>query len=226
MTSRSWPGGFTEHSARTVDGVRVRLWQGSDVSDADVRVSPADAVRAMETFADWYGRYPYPEVDVVTGQYPWGSMEYPTLVAAVPGPGVAVTHELAHQWWYALVGNNQYADPWLDEAFTHCSALRLTGEEVGIDCADPPWQPGDCLTNGLDYYAAHGGSGFVVIYLIGSCMLFDLEQTLGGDRMLAMLRHYAVEQRFGISTPEEFRAAAQAVSPVDLAPFWTKWRAA
>ena len=144
----------------------------------------------------------------------------------MPGPGIPVTHELAHQWWYALVGNNQYTDPWLDEAFAHYSALRLTGDDVGIDCAAPPWQPGDRLTNGLDYYAAHPGSGFVVIYLIGSCMLFDLEQTLGSDRMLAMLRHYAVGQRYGIATPEEFRAAAQAASPADLTPFWAKWRAA
>jgi len=78
----------------------------------------------------------------------------------------------------------------------------------------------DRLTNGLDYYAEHPG-GFVVVYLIGSCMLFDLEHTLGGDRMLVMRRRYAAAQRYGISTPEEFRAAAQAASP-----FWARWRAA
>ncbi|MBB4908930.1 hypothetical protein [Actinophytocola algeriensis] len=38
----------------------------------------------METYSRWYGRYPYPEVDVVTGQFPYGSMEYPTFVTAVP----------------------------------------------------------------------------------------------------------------------------------------------
>lgn len=27
-----------------------------------------------------------------------------------------VAHELSHQWFYALVGNNQATDPWLDES--------------------------------------------------------------------------------------------------------------
>ncbi|MCP4523926.1 MAG: hypothetical protein GY828_06955 [Candidatus Gracilibacteria bacterium] len=27
-------------------------------------------------------------------------------------------HEVAHQWWYGLVGNNQAITPWLDEGFT------------------------------------------------------------------------------------------------------------
>ena len=178
----------------------------------------------METFADWYGRYPYPEVDVVTGQFPWGSMEYPTYVAAVPDT-VSVSHELAHQWWYALVGNNQYADPWLDESITHYSALRLTGEE-GVDCANPPWQgPDDRITNGHDYWDGLPGGHYVVsVYLIGPCMLADLEQALGSDRMLAMLKSYAVAHRYGVSTPRDFGAAAQHASPVDLTPLWNRWR--
>ena len=26
-------------------------------------------------------------------------------------------HEIVHQWFYSLVGNDQIDDPWLDEAF-------------------------------------------------------------------------------------------------------------
>jgi aminopeptidase N len=217
-------GPFREHTARTASGLTVRVWQGRDVTDAEADLALRTAVDSMTTFADWYGRYPYPEVDVVTGQFPYGSMEYPTLVTAVPDE-VAVSHELAHQWWYALVGNNQYANPWLDESFTHYSALRFTGEQ-GVDCADPPWQgPDDRLTNGHDYWDQQpGGSYFVSVYLIGPCMLTDLETTLGSDRMLAMLKSYATAHRYGISTPAEFRDAAQAASPVDLTPLWDRWR--
>lgn len=217
-------GRFVQHTARTRDGVLVRVWQGADVTAAEVTLTTTIAVASMETFADWYGRYPYPEVDVVTGQFPWGSMEYPTFVAAVPDT-ISVSHELAHQWWYALVGNNEYADPWLDESITHYSALRFTGEQ-GVDCADPPWQgPDDRITNGHDYWDALPGGHYVVsVYLNGACMLADLEQTLGSDRMLAMLRSYAVSHRYGVSTPAEFGAAAQAASPVDLTPLWDRWR--
>jgi len=126
------------------------------------------------------------------------------------------SHELAHQWWYALVGNNQYADPWLDESITHYSALRFTGEP-GTDCAAPPWQgPDDRITNGHDYWdGLPSGHYFVSVYFIGPCMLADLEQTPGSDRMLAMLKSYAVAHRYGVSTPRDFGAAAQHASPVD-----------
>lgn len=217
-------GRFVEHTARTRDGVLVRLWQGADVTDAAAAAALTTAVDSMATFDDWYGRYPYPEVDVVTGDFPWGSMEYPTYVVAVPAQ-VAVSHELAHQWWYALVGNNQYADPWLDETITHYSSLRFTGAP-SIDCANPPWQsPDDRITNGHDYWdPLPGGHYGLSVYLIGACMMADLEQTMGSDRMLAMLRSYAHAHRYGISTPDAFLTAAQAAAPVDLSPLWTRWR--
>jgi hypothetical protein len=217
-------GPFREHTARTAAGLRVRVWQGRDVTDAEADLALRTAVDSMTAFGEWYGRYPYPEVDVVTGQFTYGSMEYPTLVTAVPAE-VAVSHELAHQWWYALVGNNQYADPWLDESFTHYSALRFTGEE-GDNCADPSWQsPEDRLTNGHDYWdQLSGGHYFVSVYLIGACMLNDLEATLGSGRMLAMMKSYATAHRYGVSTPTDFRDAAQAASPVDLTPLWDRWR--
>jgi pimeloyl-ACP methyl ester carboxylesterase len=32
-------------------------------------------------------------------------------------------HEVAHQWWYAVVGNDIYREPWLDEAFAQYSGI-------------------------------------------------------------------------------------------------------
>lgn len=39
------------------------------------------------------------------------------LLVAPPNEEGPVVHELAHQWWYGVIGNNEYADPWLDESF-------------------------------------------------------------------------------------------------------------
>lgn len=36
------------------------------------------------------------------------------------------SHEVAHQWFYAVVGNNGYQEPWLDENFA--SLLYMTKE--------------------------------------------------------------------------------------------------
>ena len=29
-----------------------------------------------------------------------------------------VPHEIAHQWFYAAIGNDSYKEPWLDEGFS------------------------------------------------------------------------------------------------------------
>ncbi|MDQ3981807.1 MAG: hypothetical protein M3271_03895, partial [Actinomycetota bacterium] len=36
----------------------------------------------------------------------------------------ATTHEVAHSWFYGLVGNNQARDPWLDEGVTSWAQAR------------------------------------------------------------------------------------------------------
>jgi aminopeptidase N len=47
-------------------------------------------------------------------------------------PGSPVVNEMAHQWWYGIIGNNEYADPWLDEAFaTHAADLHEGNHRSG-----------------------------------------------------------------------------------------------
>ena len=60
---------------------------------------------------------------------------------------LVLVHEVAHQWFYGMVGNSQFRDPWLDEAFAtwaeavvdeqsafgYEAALRLPGEVGGTD---------------------------------------------------------------------------------------------
>jgi hypothetical protein len=57
------------------------------------------------------------------------SFEYPTLAFLTtrdPTPRAAAAHELGHQWFYSLVGNNQARAPWLDEALATWAQARFT----------------------------------------------------------------------------------------------------
>ena len=58
-------------------------------------------------------------------------IEYPTLSFVGSGDfmRLVVDHETAHQWFYALVGNDQARDPWLDETLATWAQTRLGSGE-------------------------------------------------------------------------------------------------
>jgi aminopeptidase N len=37
-------------------------------------------------------------------------------------------------------------------------------------------------------------------------------------------RHYLAQNRFGVAEPATLRAAFQTATPIDLTPFWERWR--
>ena len=71
-----------------------------------------------------------------------------------------LVHEIAHQWFYGMVGNSQFRDPWLDEAFATyaeatveprsaeflAGALGLPGE-VGGSMAEFEGRPASTSTS-------------------------------------------------------------------------------
>jgi len=103
-----------------------------------------DAVRtALKYYGTWFGPYPYGHLTVIDPA--WGSdaggMEYPTLFtcgtrlfAPVGGdaPESVTIHEAGHQFWYGVVGNNEFEHAWLDEGINTYAQLRV------LDAAYPP----------------------------------------------------------------------------------------
>ncbi len=80
-----------------------------------------------------FGPYPYPElhVAVMPAQAQLG-IEYPTMIFLGTGTeGVLTTHEVAHQWFYGLVGDDQARDPVLDEGLaTYAMGIAFAGAPV------------------------------------------------------------------------------------------------
>ena len=84
---------------------------------------------ALFFYGLWFGEYPYEHitvVDPVWGDNRAGGMEYPTLFTAgtalfttpdMHRPESVTIHEAGHQFWYGLVGNNEFEGAWLDEGF-------------------------------------------------------------------------------------------------------------
>ena len=57
-------------------------------------------------------------------------MEYPTIIFTNPSR-FTISHELSHQWWYGIVGDDQFHEPWLDESFATWSEFLPYGDGAG-----------------------------------------------------------------------------------------------
>jgi hypothetical protein len=97
---------------------------------------------ALELYGRWSGPYPYPQVTVIDPAFETdaGGMEYPTLFTAGTrlfsplgsgSPEHVTIHEAGHQFWYALVGNNEFEAAWLDEGINTFLTGRAYQEAFG-----------------------------------------------------------------------------------------------
>ena len=97
---------------------------------------------ALASYGSWYGPYPYGHVTIIDPA--WGSgaggMEYPTLFTAGTrlfnpfgggSPEGVTVHEAGHQFWYGLIGNNEFEDAWLDEGLNTFSTNRTMAQTYG-----------------------------------------------------------------------------------------------
>lgn len=222
----AWAAGpFRTASETSPGGVRVKSYWSPDTPAAGVRLNRKDGVAAVDRFGREFGRYPYGELDLVMTSGFGGGMEYPGLVVlGTTEEGGAVVHEVAHQWWYGIVGNDQYNSPWLDESFAQYANARFYGWDTRDCWSEDNW-PSDrtALTNSMAYWSTHRGE-YHVVYTAGSCALADLERVLGAGTMARLLKRYAHDHWYGVSTTADFKKAAQSVTARDLGPFWRQYR--
>src|SRR3989442_2835291 len=133
---------YIERTARfdhpTLPSVDMRLLlQPEHVAQAERHF---DATRAaLRYYGEWYGAYPYGHITIVDPAYQSGAggMEYPTLFTAgtrwlvlphVTTPEGVTVHEAGHQFWYGIVGNNEFEDAWMDEGFNTFSEARTLAQ--------------------------------------------------------------------------------------------------
>jgi aminopeptidase N len=214
-------GPFKQSVVTSPGGVKVRTWWTGTVTAGAVADARTKGVAAIDDFSSRFGKYPYGEVDLVLNDtwVGFSGMEYPgfLLLIAPPNEEGPVVHELAHQWWYGIVGNNEYADPWLDESFATYSSFLHWGDSQP-DCW--PGQLDHRITNDMGYWKKHGAGWSLYVYSYGACMLADLQRYIGTPAMEKLMKDYARSHWYGVATPGDFKSAAEAATTKDLAPFW------
>lgn len=124
---------FMEKDTFEVDGITINSYYLEGGKKEDYRkITNAVAKDSVKIFNEKIGLYPYEELDIVPCLFGFGfgGMEYPGLVMInasgfFDGPFYdtlaqedKVAHEIGHQWFYAVVGNYEYKQAWIDEGFT------------------------------------------------------------------------------------------------------------
>ena len=223
-----------------VDGVKITSWylRSDKKSGEDVLKWAGDA---LKVYNKEFGPYPYTELDVVEAPLTGGAggVEFPGLVtvakmfygsdqAAKDDPMAMMTshryikdtlefvvaHEVAHQWWNAVVGSDSKRHPFVDEALANHSAIlyfdRIHGKKAGdlqrelqlrlpyqlarlTGAKDRPVDLPTDQFNGMMEYAA-------IVYGKGALFFEAMRERFGDRSHLAFIKKYYREQQFRIAT--------------------------
>src|SRR5262249_36888287 len=124
-----------------------------------------------------------------------------------------VTHEVAHMWFYSLVGNDQYLEPWLDESLAELSSERYLGTNLKCNVANPYGSLRNALDDSMSAYDSLGNKYFTLLYTAGACALEKLRRDLGDSRFDQMISDYVARYRLGVATTSGFKAEVRAFAP-------------
>ncbi|HLO13633.1 MAG TPA: M1 family metallopeptidase [Anaerolineales bacterium] len=209
--------------------ILVYYYPGYDTQGAAILNA---AVRAVGLFESKFGTYPYGSLSIVQADLNDGQ-EYDGLVflatkfyneydGSARSNLVAIgVHEMAHQWWFGLVGNDQALEPWLDEA------MAVYSEEIFYRYIYP--NSHDWWWNWrVNYF---GPSGYVdtsiyespsfrayvnAVYLNGANFLEALNSRMGDDAFFQFLQDYTSRYGRGRATGYDFFAVARQNTTADI----------
>jgi hypothetical protein len=174
------------------------------------------ATNALRKLEARLGPYPYRVLKVVQSAGAYG-MEGPGVAWIPTGTGSSnlrylVTHEIAHQWFYGLVGNDQAREPFADEAAADFVARSVLGSRRGSRCA----------TAALDQsiYRYSSSCYYEIVYIQGGNLLDNARQRMGGAAFWAALRGYVADHRWELVHTQTLLDALDDATPLHLASWW------
>lgn len=191
-------------------GGKTEVVVGVSEGSRDVPIALAQsAAAALDAMAERFGPYPYRRLTVGVTPELDGGIEFPQHILL--GTGVSddhLMHEVAHQWFYGIVGNDQYRDPWLDEGLAKYADASIDNRLEAIRAVVIPRQGRGHLGESMGYWQAHLGAYFRSVYIQGAQVMANLGDQLGGGAVVdCALRRYVHANAYRLARPADLLAA-------------------
>jgi aminopeptidase N len=239
-----------EAIAQVIEGTTVSSWYEPGHAASGEAVLTWSS-QALAQFNDLLGEYPYLQLHVAEVEiFNAAGVEFPQLISIDRGyyrseldtsrPGYfefTVAHEVVHQWFYNLVGNNQYDNAFIDEGLTNYLSARVYFEEFwGEEEADavvnrnltrPLVNAVESGTDPIvnfptDDFPTQGGY-IVAAYSKGPLGFAAIHEAMADEAFFIALQQYVEDFRFRVATPDDLLAAFEAASDIAVEPIWVRW---
>lgn len=236
-----------EELSQTFGEVTIRSYAPKDLKKG-AQMALEVAARSIEIFSTRYAPFPYTEFDIVSTPTLALGIEYPGMIAITAriyevdqdyrGTPASVymestiAHEVGHQWFYNLVGDDQLDDPWLDESLTQFITLQYYADEHGPggeqgfrDSLEGRWESVDRANIPIGQpVAEYSGQEYsAIVYGRGALFFVDLKEEMGAEAFDAFLKDYTGRLSWGIATPEFLQSLAEEHCSCDLDAIFNEW---
>jgi len=236
-----------EEFSQTFGEVTIRSYARKELLNG-AQLAVEVASKAIDVFSKRYAIYPYTELDIVATPTLALGIEYPGMIAIadriynVDGEyrgsptsvymESTVAHEVGHQWFYSLVGDDQLDDPWLDESLTQFATLQYYTDQYGIEGADGfrsslegRWSRVENakIPIGLrvaDYSGAEYGA---IVYGRGPLFFVALRDEIGAAVFDEFIKDYTETLSWGIATPAFIQSLAEKHCACELDAIFDEW---
>jgi hypothetical protein len=202
-------------------------------------------VRAVEWLSKRVGLYPYPRMSLVQSLMN-GGMEYPMLVMDGGVSETLVVHEVAHNWFYGALANDERTEAWLDEGLATAHTRWYLTDRYGPYGNRRDWNWYQKLTPQYTLAGdarrsvaslAHEGyteriatrsenfkhDYFTSVYDQASLMFDALRYVVGEDDFRKIIETYFERWKFKHVNEARFQAVCEEVSGMDLDWFFEGW---
>jgi hypothetical protein len=194
------------------------------------------AAQSTSYYDTHFGPYPYGKLTYLVLSFSSGGIQYPTLLYVDNARDTnyrrfITAHEVAHEWFYGILGNDPLRHAWLGESTAQISLYLFFYDTYGATAAEAEWTH-------ILFWSEQAGGGHAVdtpvmkfydfsdymshTYGTGAIFMRKLLEQIGHDPFLAGIAAYYKTVFLGVGTPQQFLDAMQAQTSIPLAPIFCK----